>query len=137
MSSAKIRAAPLAAAPRTAARPTPPNPTTATVWPGRTWQVFITVPTPVITAQPNSAASVRGMSRRIFTIDRREITEYSEKAQTPQWWFNTVPSSQVKRRAPESSMPAPFAAEPAGQSAGRPSWQKSHSPQTGWNDITT
>ncbi len=51
---------------------------------GLTLQVFITVPTPVITAQPNSAAWISERSASIFTMERRETTAYSEKAQTPQ-----------------------------------------------------
>ena len=45
----------------------PPQPITATVSPGRTFAVFITAPTPVVTPQPMSAALSSGMSGRIFT----------------------------------------------------------------------
>ena len=60
VSTATICRAPASFAPRTALNPTPPRPTTATDWPGSTLAVLTTAPTPVSTAQPNSAASSRG-----------------------------------------------------------------------------
>jgi hypothetical protein len=83
MSIATMRPAPAATAPSSAESPTPPSPTMPTDWPGETLQVFTIIPTPVITAQPNSAAWVREIASVIFTIERREITAYSEKAETP------------------------------------------------------
>jgi hypothetical protein len=59
--------APAMAAPLIAARPTPPQPITATVSPGRTLEVWIAAPTPVITPQPIRAARSSGMSFRIAT----------------------------------------------------------------------
>ena len=67
VSIAMIRPAPAIAAPLMAASPTPPQPMTATVSPGRTWLVWITAPTPVVTPQPISAARSSGMSLRIAT----------------------------------------------------------------------
>jgi hypothetical protein len=64
---AMIRPAPAMAAPLMVARPTPPQPITATVSPGRTLEVWITAPTPVITEQPIRAARSNGMSRRMAT----------------------------------------------------------------------
>ena len=58
VSMAMIRPAPAIAAPLMAARPTPPQPITATVSPGRTFEVWITAPTPVVTPQPISAGAV-------------------------------------------------------------------------------
>ena len=79
------RAAPQATAPSRALRPTPPSPTTATVSPARTFAVFTAAPTPVSTAQPNSAAISCGISASIFTSEWREITACSAKAETPIW----------------------------------------------------
>ena len=67
MSIAMIRPAPAMAAPLIAAKPTPPQPSTATLSPGRTCEVWIAAPTPVITPQPMRAARSRGMSLRIAT----------------------------------------------------------------------
>ena len=58
MSMAMIRPAPAIAAPLIAARPTPPQPITATVSPGRTLEVWITAPTPVITAAADQGGAV-------------------------------------------------------------------------------
>ncbi len=46
----------------TAERPTPPQPITTTDAPGSTLAVFQTAPTPVVTAQPISAATSIGTS---------------------------------------------------------------------------
>ena len=66
-----------------AASPTPPRPTTAAVDPMVSFAVLTTAPTPVSTAQPNSAASTKGMSRGTGTSERRETTARSAKAETP------------------------------------------------------
>ena len=50
--------------------PTPPKPNIATESPGRILAVFITAPTPVITAQPNKAASSRGIDLSIRNSER-------------------------------------------------------------------
>lgn len=80
---ATTRLAPAATAPRRAARPTLPRPMMATVPPARTRAVFTTAPTPVSTAQPNSAASISGTSGVIFTRERREITADSANTEPP------------------------------------------------------
>ena len=73
-STATICRAPASFAPRTTLNPTPPRPTTATDWPGSTFAVLTTAPTPVSTAQPNRAASSSGRSGSIFTQDSRATT---------------------------------------------------------------
>ena len=75
--------APAAFAPMTALRPTPPRPKTATEDPGSTRAVLNTAPTPVITAQPNKAASSNGASSGIRMADSCATTVKREKAETP------------------------------------------------------
>jgi hypothetical protein len=82
---ATISAAPAARAPSSAARPTPPSPKTATLSPICTCAAFTAAPTPVRTAQPNSAAISYGMSLSILTADRAETTTCSANAETPRW----------------------------------------------------
>ena len=64
VSTAITGSAPTATAAISAERPTPPQPITATRSPGRTPAVFQTAPTPVVTAQPTSAATSNGTSLR-------------------------------------------------------------------------
>ena len=66
-SMAMMREAPARSAPLIVDRPMPPQPMTATVDPGSTAAVRNAAPTPVITAQPMTAARSSGMSFRIFT----------------------------------------------------------------------
>jgi len=47
--------------------------------------VLTTEPTPVITAQPKSAACSKKNSGSILTSASCEITAYSAKAATPEW----------------------------------------------------
>ena len=47
--------------------------------------VLMTAPTPVITAQPKSAASANGRSRSTRTSERRESVANSAKPDTPRW----------------------------------------------------
>ena len=54
---------------------------TATVAPAGTFAVLTTAPTPVSTAQPNSAASSSGSSGSILTSERRETVAYSANAE--------------------------------------------------------
>jgi len=49
----------------------------------------------------------------------------------------TATPSQCSRRAPDSSVPAPFATAPGSHSAGRPSAQGMQWPQLGMNTMTT
>ena len=78
-----IFSAPASLAPSNPFKPTPPNPTHATVSPARMRAVFSTAPTPVITAQPNIAASAKGRSLSTLTAVPRSTTAYSAKQETP------------------------------------------------------
>src|SRR5262245_12981875 len=133
---ATTRDAPAATAPMSDASPTPPRPMTATLAPAGTFAVLTTAPTPVSTAQPNSAAWSSGSSGSILTIDRRDTVAYSANADTPRWWLTGSPL-RFSRFAPESSVPLVLAAAPGSQSAGRPSEQGSQWPQLGTNTMTT
>ena len=79
VSTAMMRPAPASLAPMMMLSPTPPAPKTATVLPGRTWAVFSAAPTPVVTAQPISAATVRGTSFSRGTQHTAGTTVYSAK----------------------------------------------------------
>jgi hypothetical protein len=85
-STATIVAAPASRAPSSAARPTPPGPNTATWWPISMSALLTAAPTPVSTAQPNSAAISNGRSFGTFTADRALTTMWSANALTPRWW---------------------------------------------------
>ena len=128
--------APASFAPRTALKPTPPRPTTATDCPGSSFAVLTTAPTPVSTAQPNSAASSSGRSGSIFTHDSRATTAWVAKAETPRRWL-IGSARKESRRSPESSVPAALALAAGSQSAGRPAAQGPQRPQLGTNTSTT
>ena len=66
-----------------AASPTPPRPTTAAEAPCGIAAVLTTAPTPVITAQPNSAASAKGRSDGTRTSEFAASTAYCAKPETP------------------------------------------------------
>ena len=70
VSTATTGSAPAATAAITADNPTPPHPITATLSPGRTPAVFHTEPTPVVTAQPTSAATSSGTPSGTTTQER-------------------------------------------------------------------
>ena len=74
---ATMRPAPASTAPIRPLRPTPPRPTMATELPGSILPVFTTAPTPVTTAQPNSAATSSGRLLSMTTIEPRSTTAYS------------------------------------------------------------
>ena len=74
---ATMRPAPASTAPIRPLRPTPPRPTMATVLPGWIFAVLITAPTPVTTAQPNSAATSSGRVGSMTTTEPRSTTAYS------------------------------------------------------------
>jgi hypothetical protein len=76
--------APAATAPITAESPVPPVPITATRSPGRTPAVRQTAPTPLVTAQPSSAATSNGTSEGIWTHDRAGTTARSAKVERKQ-----------------------------------------------------
>ena len=71
-----IGQAPEATRARSEFSPTPPRPTTAELRPGATCAVFTTAPTPVITAQPNSEATLSGARLSIPTTELSCTTEY-------------------------------------------------------------
>ena len=79
VSMAMMRLAPASFAPMMMLRPTPPAPNTATLLPGRRWAVLSTAPTPVVTAQPMSAATVGGMSLSSTTQHSSGTTVWSAK----------------------------------------------------------
>jgi len=135
-STATTRAAPAAAAPITEDRPTPPSPTTATLWPGLTLAVLATAPTPVITAQPNSAASSSGTDLSMRCTPRRESTACSAKAETPTKCEMGWPLRD-RRLAPDSRVPATPAWPAGSHSTGRPSAQGWQLPQPGTKSMTT
>ena len=53
--------------------------------PTRTCAVLTTAPTPVSTAQPNSAASSSGTSGSILTTEWRDTVAYSANTEQPRW----------------------------------------------------
>src|SRR3972149_1702334 len=92
VSSARMRSAPAIAAPWTAFRPTPPQPNTATVAPGSTLAVLNTAPTPVVTAQPTSAARSSGTFGSIFTTLSTDSVAYSAITPQPEKMLSGLPS---------------------------------------------
>jgi hypothetical protein len=84
-STAAIVVAPAVRAPSSAARPTPPSPNTATLSPILTRAELTAAPTPVSTAQPNSAAISNGSELSTFTADLADTTTWSANAETPRW----------------------------------------------------
>src|SRR5713226_4358189 len=84
VSTAMIRSDPASNAPWITFNPTPPTPNTATLLPAVTAAVLNTAPTPVITAQPISAALSSGASSGSFTHALAGATTISESAPSPQ-----------------------------------------------------
>ena len=115
MSTAMMREAPAMAAPLMAASPTPPQPITATVSPGRTFEVWITAPIPVITPQPIRAARSSGMSLRIATQAFSWISICSAKEDRfrycaigwPFWVRRVGPPSSRRVSAPSQRLRCP------------------------------
>ena len=90
---------PPGARPSSAARPTPPRPNTATRLAHPHLRASsTTAPTPVSTAQPNSAAISNGSAGSTFTAERAETTTWSANAETPRWWCRSLPPSGCQRR---------------------------------------
>ena len=81
-STATTGSAPAAAAPITAERPTPPQPNTATRSPGATRAVRHAAHTPVVTAQPTSAATANGTSAAIGMHDASGTTVCSANVES-------------------------------------------------------
>ena len=75
---AMIGYAPASRSPSTTLSPTPPRPKMAVDVPGCTLAVFTTAPTPVMTAQPNSAAISSEYDLSIFISDSGAATVNSE-----------------------------------------------------------
>ena len=78
-----ICAAETSTAPRIADRPTPPQPTTSTVDPGSTAAVLSTEQTPVVTAQPTSAATSSGRLRSMRMAPDSGTTACSPNVPSP------------------------------------------------------
>ena len=103
----------------------------------RSAAALTTAPTPVSTAQPNSAAISNGSSGSTFTAERSETTMWSAKAETPRWWL-----SVVAVRVAEAALAAEQRAGGVGRGArlaqrGAPGRHGSQSPQAGTNARTT
>ena len=85
-------------------RPTPPQPMTATRSPGRTPAVWMAAPTPVVTAQPTSAATGKGMSSGMGTtaVSRSMVLSAKVAALRP-WYRGVLP--RRSRVVPSSMLP--------------------------------
>ena len=75
-------------------------------------------PTPVSTAQPNSAAISKGSSGSTLTAECAETTTWSAKARDAEVVVDVLGRRRAERRSPLSSVPAALAAAPGSQSAG-------------------
>src|SRR3954468_21856433 len=85
-------------------RPTPPQPNTATLAPGSTFAVLNTAPTPVVTAQPTSAARSNGIFGSIFTRLSTCNVAYSAITPQPEKMLTELPFSSRVRRVPSGSV---------------------------------
>ena len=132
-----IVSAPPSFAPIIPFKPTPPNPNIATESPLLILAVFITAPTPVITAQPNNAASSKEIDFSITTTDPLSTTAYSDIQEIPVWWFNLSPFKDFNLLPPDINSPFPFVAAANSQTCGLPSRHLLHLPQLGENWNTT
>src|SRR6266700_3298920 len=92
-------------APCTILSPTPPVANTATVEPGSTPAVLSTAPTPVITAQPISAAMVIGTSGSMGMAADSCTTLYSANEDMPRPKLLSSRSPLRCRRVPSGNMP--------------------------------
>jgi hypothetical protein len=107
-------------------RPTPPQPNTATEEPGDTRAVLNTAPTPVVTAQPTSAARSSGIFGSIFTRLSTCMVAYSAITPQPEKMLTGLPLASRVRSVPSGSV---LTALPCSMhSTGRPPTQKRHSP---------
>src|SRR5204862_1517882 len=112
-------------------KPTPPVAKTATLAPGSTPAVFSTAPTPVITAQPISAAAFIGTSRSIGTAADSCTTLYSANEDMPR-------PKQLSSKSPLRCLRVPSGKQPAGETMllhklGRPMVHMRQRPQFGAN----
>lgn len=97
---------------------------TSTVDPGSTLAVLTTAPTPVITAQPTTAAMGIGTSSGIFSTACSAQTVCSAKHDTPAK-CRISRSFRRSRLVPSARSPLPRMTVPTGQSAGLPTLQYS------------
>src|SRR5258708_4960946 len=125
-----ISVAPTRFAPISILSPTPPRPTIATELPAGTFAVFTTAPTPVRTAQPNSAASWAGNGESPLMPDGGDTTADSPYRDPPMGGYKGA-SPRRNRLAQESKVPATLERAPGSQKAGRPSRQGIQLPQEG------
>ena len=98
--------------------------------------VLTTAPTPVITAQPNSAASANGRSGSTRTSERRETVVNSANPETPRWWLTRLRRAGRAARAREQrACGVRRKARLAERGPARP--QGRSAPQLGTNAATT
>ena len=135
---ATIGYAPAATAPSRAARPTPPSPNTATLSPGRTPAVLKTAPTPVSTAQPNSAAISAGRCGGTRTAEAGGDHRLRGEARNPQVLVQRRARAVAPGRGAGKQHAGRVGARaPGSHSAGRPSVQQPQRPQAGTKENTT
>src|SRR4029079_17546278 len=96
------RSAPAIAQPWMTLSPTPPAPHTAQLEPGCTRAVLLAAPTPVVTAQPTSAARSAGTLGSYLTRLRSCITAYSAITPTPENTLSGLPLASLVRSVPSS-----------------------------------
>src|ERR1700757_209553 len=96
--------APAILAPCTALMPTPPTPITATVSPALASPVRTTLPYPVVTPHPSSAALSSGTPSSTLTTEAIGTTVYSEKVPTSSNWLTSRPRAWT-RYVPSSCGP--------------------------------
>ena len=126
VSMAMMRSAPAIAAPCTTLRPTPPQPNTATLEPGSTRAVLNTAPTPVVTAQPTSAARSRGIFGSILTRLSTDRVAYSAITPQPEKMPSGLPARSFTRGVPSGGVVSALPCST--HSTGRPLEQKRHLP---------
>ncbi len=99
--------------------------------------VLTTAPTPVSTAQPNSAASVERQLRVDLHQRAARHRRVFGEGRAPRWWYERLAVRGAVARWPLSSVPAVLATAPGSHSAGRPSAHGAQWPQLGTKTITT
>ena len=103
-STATIGEAPAIRAPWIAESPTPPQPITRTDSPGRTFAVFSTAPTPVMTAHPRRATCSSGRDGSTGNTVFAGTTERSANEDGTLWWIRLPPCE--KRVVPSARNPS-------------------------------
>ena len=122
-STAITGSAPTSPRPSRIACPTPPHPSTTADSPGRTRAVFVTAPTPVVTAHPIRAATGNGTSSGIVTAADSGTTVASAKVPRPRKAGTGVPSEAIegRRYRPAGCYPGPSCSRRARRGPGRSS----------------